>query len=101
MRSTVVEFVGGPLGGRALRSNASDDEERLLVAACYEMSHHGAIEAECVELSYDAVGFCRTHGWATRDNAAIRANHRYVVAERRENETEVVVKFEYHRIEKL
>ena len=101
MRSRVLEFVGGPLGGRTLRSNSSDDEERLLVAACYEMSHAGAIGGNCVELFYDAVEFCRTHGWATGDEPAVYADHRYIVAERTENEMEVVVKFEYRPTKKL
>jgi len=96
MKPIVLEFVGGYWDGKTLRTDSRDDEEQLMAAACYEMSHHGAIGGECVELSYDAVGFCRRHGWAATEEASLCVDHRYLVTERRETETEIVITFKYH-----
>lgn len=96
MNHVVVVFNGGPLGGKALRTNSPDEEEQLLAAACYEMSHHGAIGGECAELSYDAAGFCRRHGWPAAKEPSPHAVCRYSVTERRETEKAIVVKFTYH-----
>jgi len=95
MKSMVLEFVGGLLGGKTLRTDSPDYEEQLLAAACYEMSHHGAIGASCVELSYDTAGFCRRHGWGAAEEPSLCADHRYLVTERRETETEIVITFQY------
>ena len=96
MKPMVLEFVGGYWDGKTLRTDSPDYEEQLLAAGCYEMSHHGAIGGECVELSYDAVGFARRHGWLAAEEASLCGDHRYLVAERRETETEIVVTFKYH-----
>ena len=96
MKPMVLEFVGGYWDGKTLRTDSSDYEEQLLVAGCYEMSHHGAIGGECVELSCDAVRFARRHGWLAAEEASLCGDHRYSVAERRETETEIVVTFKYH-----
>ena len=96
MKLIVLEFVGGYWDGKTLRTDSSDYEEQLLAAACYEMSHHGAIGGECVELSYDVVGFCRRHGWVGAEEASFCGDHRYLVTERRETKTEIVITFKYH-----
>jgi hypothetical protein len=61
--------------------------------ACYEMTYHGAIGAECAGMSDDAVTFARLHGWAPAKEAGLHGAHRYRVTERRETEREIVVKF--------
>jgi hypothetical protein len=89
----VLEFVGGSWDGNTLRSDSSDQEEQFLAAGCYEMSHHGAIGEECVGLSDDAVTFARRHGWKAAEEAPLCGDHRYLVVERRETETEIIVTF--------
>ena len=96
MKPMVLTCVGGYWDGKTLRTDSPDDEEQLLAAACYEMSHHGAIGGGCVELSNDAVGFCRRHGWVAAEEASFCVDHRYLVTERRETETEIVITFKYH-----
>ena len=95
MKPILLEFVGGYWDGKTLRTDSADDEEPLLAAACYEMSHHGAVGSECVELSLDAVGFSRRHGWTATQEAVFCKHRRYFVAERRETETEIVITFKY------
>ncbi len=95
MKPIVLEFVGGYWDGKTLRTDSADGEEPLLAAACYEMSHHGAIGSECVELSFDAAGFSQRHGWTTAEEDVFRGNRRYFVTERRETETEIVITFKY------
>jgi len=95
MKTIALEFAGGYWDGRTLRTDSPDDEEQLLAAACYEMSHHGVIGGECVELSFDAVGFCRRHSWVAAEGASFCGDHRYLVTERRETETEIVITFKY------
>jgi len=95
MKPVVLEFVGGYWDGKTLRADSSDYEERLLGTACYEMSHHGAIGGECVQLSYDAVRYARRHGWQAAEEASFCGDHRYLVTERRETETEIVITFKY------
>jgi len=95
MKPTVLKFVGGHWDGKTLRTDATDYEEQLLAAECYEMSHHGAIGRECIGLSSDAAGFARRHGWVAAEQAGSGRDHRYLVAERRETETELTVTFQY------
>ena len=95
MRSVVLEFVGGYWEGRSLRTDSADQEEALLAAACYEASHHGAIGGECAALSDDAVMYARIHGWQESKDGNFRGTHRYLVTERRETESEIVVQFRH------
>ena len=100
MKPIVLEFVGGYWDGKTLRTDSPEQEEEFLAAGCYEMSHHGAIGQECVGLSEDAVTFARKHDWEAAKEASLCGDHRYLVAERRETETEIVVTFKYHPIPK-
>ena len=100
MKPIILEFVGGPWGGKTLRTDSTDQEEVWLAAGCYEMSHHGAIGGECVGLSEDAAMFARRHGWEAAKQRGLHGDHRYLVTERRETETEteteIVITFKYH-----
>lgn len=91
MKPLVLEFIGGHWDGRILRTDSSDYEEQLLAAACYEMSHHGAVGGGCVGLANDAGSFARRHGWAVADDAVSWEGDRYSVAEHRETETEIIL----------
>ena len=95
MKPIVLEFVGGYWNGRSLRTDAADQEESLLAAACYEMLHHGAIGGECRALSDDAVMFARTHGWAAPQEGAFCGDHRYLVSERLETEDVIVIRLRH------
>jgi hypothetical protein len=92
MKPIILEFVGGYWDGKSLSTNSSDQEEALLAAACYEMSHHGAIGGECAALSDDAVTFARLHGWPRSREGTFRGDHRYRVSEHRETESEILVR---------
>ena len=98
MKPVILKFVGGYWGGKTLRTDSLDQEEQFLAAGCYEMSHHGAIGGECVGLSDDAMTFARSHGWEKAKEAGLRGDHRYLVTEFRETETEIVVTFKYDPI---
>ena len=98
MKPIVLEFVGGYWDGKTLRTDSTDQQELLLVAECYEMSHHGAIGQECIGLSGDAPTFARSHGWEAPEDASLHGDHRYFVSERRETRTEIRVRFEHERI---
>ena len=91
----VLQFVGGYWDGKSLRTDSADQEEVLLATACYEMSHHGAIGAECAGLSDDAVTFARIHRWAAPNEGGFDEAHRYLVTERCETESEIVVKLRH------
>ena len=90
MKPIILEFVEGYWDGKTLRSDSTDQEERALAAACYELSHHGAIGERFIELSDEAVLFAQIHGWMSPEEADW-CDHRYLVVEHRENETEIVV----------
>ena len=98
MKPIVLEFVGGYWDGKSLRNDSPDQEEEFLTAGCYEMSHHGAIGAECVGLSEDAVIFARKHGWEAARDTPWCGDHRYLVTERRETEKEIIITFTYHSV---
>lgn len=91
--SIILEFAGGYWDGRSLCTDSEDLEESLLARACYEMAHRGAIGAQCSGMSDEAVLFARLHGWARAKEAGLHGDHCYRVAERRETEREIVVKF--------
>jgi len=94
-RSVALQFTGGYWDGRSLHTDSDDEEEALLATACYEMTHHGAIGAECGGMSDDAVTFARLHGWAGAKEAGLQGVHRYRVIERRETERETIVVFRH------
>lgn len=94
MKPIILEFIGGYWDGKTLRTDSPDQDEQCLAAACYEMSHHGAIGGKCIELSCDALIFAQRHGWTASEEVDWR-NHRYLVAEHRETETEIVVTLKY------
>ena len=96
MKLLVLKFEGGYWDGKTLRTDSPEYEEQLLAIGCYEVSHHGAVGGTFAELSPDAASFARRHGWGTGEEAAWHGDPRYLVAERRETETEVVVTFRYH-----
>lgn len=98
MKPVVLVFVGGYWNGKTLRTDSPDREEQFLASGCYEMSHHGAIGGECVGLSDAAVNFARTHGWEAEKEASLRGDHRYLVTEFRETETERIVKFKHNPV---
>lgn len=95
MKPVVLLFVGGYWNGKTLRTDSSDREEQFLASGIYEMSHHGAIGGECVGLSDAAVNFARSHGWKAEKDATLWGDHRYLVTEFRETETERIVKFKH------
>ena len=95
MKPVVLEFVGGYWDGRSLSTDSADQEEAFLAAACYEISHHGAIGGQCATLSEDAVTFARIHGWPRSGDGTLRGDHRYLVAERRETEGEIIVRLRH------
>lgn len=95
MKPIVLQFVGGYWDGKSLSTDSADQEEALLAAACYEMSHHGAIGGECGALSDDAVTFARIHGWTAPKEGTLHGNHRYLVSERRETVDEIVVRLRH------
>jgi hypothetical protein len=95
MKPIVLEFIGGYWDGKTVRSDSLEQEEALVAAGCYEMSHHGAIGQECLGLSPELIAFARHHGWQAARNARRHGAHRYVVAEHRETENEIVVTFKY------
>jgi hypothetical protein len=99
MKRIVLEFAGGPWDGKALRTDSRDREEVWLAAACYELSHHGAIGGQYDGPSGDAASFARRHGWPAAAESRRRGGHRYLVKERRETEEELVVTFKYKPIE--
>ena len=66
-----------------------------MAAACYEKSHHGAIGGQCAALSEYAVVYARVHGWRDSNEGTLRGTHRYVVTERRETESEIVIKLRH------
>jgi hypothetical protein len=99
MKSIVLEFIGGYWDGKSLRSDSRDREEMFLATGCYEMCHHGSIGAECVGLSDGAVAFARSHGWEAARDAVLSGDHRYLVSQRRETETEIVVTFKHDPIQ--
>ena len=77
MKPIILEFSGGYWDGTALRTDAADQEEALLATACYELSHHGAIGAECGALSSDAVTYARIHHRARPQEGTLGGHHRY------------------------
>jgi hypothetical protein len=91
MKPVVLTFVGGYWDGKSLRMESSDQEESLLAAACYEMTHHGRLGEECVGLSDDAVTYARVHGWPTPEEGGLQGDHRYRVTERRETMEQIVI----------
>ena len=91
MKPVVLTFVGGYWNGKSLKMDSDDKEESLLAAACYEMTHHGSPGEECTGLSEDAVTFARVHGWATPEEGGLQGDHRYMVTERRETLSEIVI----------
>lgn len=93
MKPIVLGFIGGFLDGRSLRTDSSDQEEALLGAGCYEMSHHGEIGAECWGLSVETMAYARHHGCPMGKETGPNGHHRYLVSERRETEREIVVTF--------
>jgi hypothetical protein len=95
MKPIVLEFVGGYWNGKTLRTDSPDREEQFLASGCYEMSHHGAIGGQCVGLSDAAVNFARGHDWKAPNEARLHGDHRYLVTEFRETETELTVKFKH------
>ena len=95
MKTIVLEFAGGYWEGKSLNTDSADQEEAFLAAACYEMSHHGAIGGECAALSDDAVTYARIHGWPRSQEGTLRGDHRYLVTERRETEGEIVVRLRH------
>ncbi len=95
VKPLVLQFVGGYWGGKTLRSDSRDYNEHLLAAACYQMSHHGAVGEACVELSSDAAEFAIRHGWAPPQEAHLWGYDRYSITERRETATELVVTLAY------
>ena len=99
MKPVILTFVGGYWDGRSLRTDSADQEEAMLAAACYELSHHGAIGAECAGLSDDAVTFARIHGWAAAQEGGFRGRHRYLVTERDETEGEITITFQHAPVE--
>jgi hypothetical protein len=92
MKPIVLEFEGGYWDGRSLSTGSSDQEEALLATACYEISHHGAVGAECAALSGDAVTFARIHGWPNSREGTFCGDHRYRVTEHKETEDEIIVR---------
>ena len=92
MKPIVLEFAEGYWDGRSLSTDSADQEEAFLAAACYEMSHHGAIGGECAALSDDAVTYARIHGWPRSQEGTLRGDHRYLVTERCETAGEIVVR---------
>ena len=101
MKPIILEFVGGYWDGKTLRTDSTDSEEALLAAACFETSHHGAIGGQCTGLSDDAVNYARIHGWTTPGEGGLQGGHRYLVTERRETESEMLVKLRYAPIGKV
>lgn len=95
MKTMALEFVGGYWDGKTLRTDSSDFEEQLLVAGCYELSHHGSIGGRCAELSSDAVRFAQRHSWLAKEEASWSGDHRYLVTEHRETETEIIITFKF------
>jgi hypothetical protein len=98
MKPVVVEFVGGYWDRKRLRTDSPEEEEALLAAGCYQMSHHGRFGAECFGLSDISVTYARNHGWDAANEAGLSGDHRYLVAGRRETETQIVVTFKYDPI---
>jgi len=95
MKRIVLGFAGGPWDGRTLRTDSADGEEMLLATACYETSHHGAIGEECVGLLADEETFARRHAWPGATEGVMREDHHYVVSERCETETEIIIRFKH------
>ena len=91
MKPVKLTFEGGYWNGRSLEMNSEDQEESLLAAACYEMTHHGTLGEECTGLSEDAVTYARIHGWPTPEEGGLQGDHRYMVTERRETLHEIVI----------
>jgi hypothetical protein len=91
MKPVVLTFVGGYWDGKMLKMDSRDQEESLLAAACYEMTHHGRLGEECVGLSEDAITYARVHGWPTPEEGGLQGNHRYMVTERRETLDQIVI----------
>ena len=91
MKPVVLTFVGGYWDGKTLKMDSRDQEESLLAAACYEMTHHGRLGEECVGLSEDAITYARVHGWPTPEEGGLQGNHRYMVTERRETLDQIVI----------
>ncbi len=95
MKPVILTFLGGYWDGKSLRTDSAEREESLLAAACYELSHHGTIGAECAGISDDAVTFARIHGWAAAEEGSFHGPHRYVVGMRYESDTEIVITFRH------
>ncbi len=93
-----LEFSGGYWDGKSLHTDSDDQEESLLATACYEMTQHGAIGAECGGMSDDAVTFARLHGWAAAKEAGLQGAHRYRVIEPRETERKIMVMFRHQTL---
>jgi hypothetical protein len=95
MKPVVLRFTEGCFDGRALRTDSTDQEEVWLAAACYETCHHGEIGRECFAPACDVNAFARRHGWEAAKETDLHRHLRYLVTERRETATEIVVTFEY------
>ena len=96
MKTIILKFIGGYWDGATMRTDSPDYEEQLLAAGCFEMSHHGTIGGECAQLSSDAVEFARRHGRQAAEQATLCENHRYLVSEYRETETEIIITLKHH-----
>jgi hypothetical protein len=95
MKPIVFEFSGGYWDGASLRTDSADQEEALLAAACYELSHHGAIGAECGALSDDAVTYARIHHRPRPQEGTLYGDHQYRISERRETEEQILVRLRH------
>jgi hypothetical protein len=91
MKPVRLMFQGGYWDGKSLQVDSADQEESLLATACYEMTHHGTLGAECTGLSEDAIIYARVHGWPTPEQGSLQGDHRYQVTERRETLSEIVI----------
>jgi len=95
MKAIVLDFAGGDWDGKHLRTDSTDQEEAMLAAACFEMSHHGQIGAQYLGVLGDATVFARNHGWTTSPEGRSQSSHSYHVTERRETNSQITITFQH------
>jgi hypothetical protein len=91
----LLEFVGGYWDGKFLDNESDDGMEVELANGYYRITDGGAVGQGFSGLLPEAAEFAQVRGWQAEEDAGLAGNHAYRVAERLEEDNEILVRFQY------
>jgi hypothetical protein len=94
-KTIYIEFLGGDMDGRTIDTATATPAENLLIRMIYNMSHGGQIGQGSYGVSMSHIEKTTEAGKYVPPSMQKRMAHQYIVAEREETESEVLLRVRY------